>query len=152
MNTAQHEFDVVVNHLFTQGRQAKTPEGCAYRSVEESGEILSCAVGCRIPDDVYTPEMDISVGSIKNNSIGPGTGLVNLLKRFHSVLPVEIISYRGMFSELQSIHDNCPLNEDQTFDIVCLDSQLKICADRNNLEYSAGKYNVVISKEELEYV
>lgn len=52
--TNQSAFDTVLNHLRQQGRAAvKKPGGCCYRLQDDSGAVLSCAVGCMIPDDLY---------------------------------------------------------------------------------------------------
>lgn len=101
MNTMQQEFDAVVAHLYKQGRPAKVfgagllPSFCVYRSPEG----LSCAVGCRIPDDKYVPEMDTPNG-------GEGTGLANLLVNFRNNLPKEISVYQDLFQRLQTAHDS----------------------------------------------
>lgn len=48
-------FDRVVTHLLTQKRRSVTITGgvrtCMYRA--PNGDM--CAIGCLIPDDVYTP-------------------------------------------------------------------------------------------------
>jgi hypothetical protein len=53
--SAQEVFDIVVNHLFTQGRPAHDGvQGCMYRAPDG----LRCAVGVLIPDDLYDPEFE----------------------------------------------------------------------------------------------
>lgn len=136
MNTMQQEFDTVVYHLYKQGRKAKSLKGCEYRTVID-GETLMCAVGCRIPESVYTPAMDESTDNT-------GTGLQNLIHRFADVLPVEITEYRGMFNQLQSAHDNCRTHNDGTFDLTSLDVRLADTAAVFGLEYSAERFSVVI--------
>lgn len=100
MNTKQQEFDAVVAHLYKQGRPAFNDDrgGCLYRSTEIDGTVLSCAVGCRIPDSVYVPDMDKGIGL-------DGTGIDSLMKRFGDVLPKEFRAYQGMFLDLQRVHD-----------------------------------------------
>lgn len=67
MLTEQQIFDKVVTHLFTQGRKAGFPpllNGkliCRYRTPEG----LSCAAGCLIKDEHYTPSLE---GHTVNNS------------------------------------------------------------------------------------
>jgi hypothetical protein len=116
MNTMQQEFDAVVTHLYTQGRPAKDTlidgPGCFYRKGS-----LSCAVGCRIPDAVYDPEMDVAVDS-------HGTSVSSLIKRFGSVIPAEIKLYEGMFERLQYTHDQCNQNKDGSFDLDDLSGKL----------------------------
>lgn len=87
MNTKQFEFDAVVNHLFAQGGPAVSQGGgCSYRNPE--GKM--CAVGCRIPDDIYQPAME-------------GKYLTDLMSQFR--VPEEIAQYSGMFNDLQQMHD-----------------------------------------------
>lgn len=75
--TKQGLFDTIVTHLFTQGRPALVdeayidslgdkafdvslePGNCAYRGPNG----IRCAVGCVIPDDKYTMEMENLVAS-----------------------------------------------------------------------------------------
>jgi hypothetical protein len=97
MNTMQYEFDQVVAHLYKQGRPATANGNCLYRA-EVDGQTLSCAVGCRIPDDVYVPDMDVATGDC-------GTGVSGILLRFGDVLPPEIKAYHTMFEHIQSAHD-----------------------------------------------
>lgn len=91
MNTMQQEFDAVCEHLIKQGKQAFDVEArmCVYRG--EHG--AACAVGCRIPDRVYTPDME-------------DKGVYLLVEEHGHVLPPEIAEYEDMFSDLQDAHDN----------------------------------------------
>lgn len=52
----QEIFDTVAHHLLTQGEQSLggTVDGCAYRG--DDGR--KCAVGCLIPDELYSPHME----------------------------------------------------------------------------------------------
>ena len=53
--TLQEQFDKMVNHLRKQGeRSINDSDGCMYRG--NNG--LMCAVGCLIPDDIYTVDME----------------------------------------------------------------------------------------------
>lgn len=78
MNTMQEEFDAVVAHLYKQGKKAMSGKGCAYRG--ENGTM--CAVGCRIPDEMYDPKME-------------GQFVFSLPFTFST--PPEISVYNGMF-------------------------------------------------------
>lgn len=90
MNTMQHEFDEVVKHMYKQGKPAQRDGGiCVYRGKEGS----MCAVGCRIPDATYTPDME-------------GNPTHDLIEHFGSKLPAEIVAYADMFEQLQQVHDN----------------------------------------------
>ena len=51
----QEIFDKVCDHLMTQMEKSKlAPDLCAYRGKDG----LSCAVGCLIPDEVYSEEIE----------------------------------------------------------------------------------------------
>jgi len=131
MNTMQQEFDAVVAHLYAQGRPAidrSNPEtvACFYRQPNSTNK---CAVGCRIPDAVYTPEMD------KSTDEG-GTSVSSLIKRFGDVLPPEIKEYEEMFSNLQVVHDSCLQNSDGTFNISRLNEELSRVALRFDLTFT----------------
>ena len=129
MNTMQEEFDAVVAHLFKQGRPAKdsTSTVCLYRS--EDGK-LSCAVGCRIPDAVYDPQMDVP-----DRTTG-GTVVRSLIERFRDVLPPEIPAYKSMFEALQNVHDSCLLTGDGSFDRIRLGNRLRDVAEEFKLTFT----------------
>ena len=56
--THQEIFNKVATHLLTQRKQAINDAGiCFYRTPEG----LSCAVGCLIPDDLYTPLIETGI-------------------------------------------------------------------------------------------
>lgn len=60
--TEQEIFDKVVRHLKKQGQPARVPveevgpnvTRCVYRTSDEK----SCAVGCLIPDELYSPDIE----------------------------------------------------------------------------------------------
>jgi hypothetical protein len=52
--TQQEIFDIVARHLLTQNAKAHRGDKCVYRA--EDGK--KCAIGCLIPDDVYSPDME----------------------------------------------------------------------------------------------
>jgi hypothetical protein len=89
MNTMQQEFDAVVAHLYKQGRPATVASRCFYRTTASDGSKLSCAVGCRIPDDVYRLEMDTIAAA--------GTGFSTLMKNHADVLPPEFKAYPSLY-------------------------------------------------------
>lgn len=92
--TKQEIFDKVVTHLLTQKVKAAVfdpetgAEACRYR--DDCGN--KCAVGCLIPDDLYSNAME---------SLGVGT-LLDRYPSLESVLPSE---YRTMLWDLQQVHD-----------------------------------------------
>jgi hypothetical protein len=88
---SQEIFDTVATHLFAQGERALAavtpPIICAYRG----GEGRSCAVGCLIPDDLYSEAME-------------GGGITeDFIKRFK--LPAYFAENRRLLLNLQSVHD-----------------------------------------------
>lgn len=86
--TPQQIFDTVATHLFAQGEQAIDGQGsCVYRS--DNG--LKCAVGCLIPDESYTTEME-------------GNAAQDLGTRFN--LPEWFKDNGLLLQELQEVHDN----------------------------------------------
>lgn len=94
MNTKQQEFDAVCVHLMKQGIAAMNGVDCMYRG--DNGTM--CAVGCRIPDSAYTPDMEG-----KN---------AHTVSRMESV-PPELPTYVDMFADLQRVHDqHMPKAED----------------------------------------
>jgi hypothetical protein len=121
MNTMQEEFDEVVKHLYKQGRPAQEDGTCKYRTADG----LMCAVGCRIPDDMYKPEMDTASG---------GSGLRNILPKFE--FPVEVEQYQDLFSSLQGIHDGWS-DWQGSYLWSDMEDELMFCADRYNLTYNA---------------
>ena len=65
--TEQEVYDYVANHLRKQGKRAfdENLSRCQYRVMDpESGNILSCAGGCLVPDEAYDPNWDRFTGGI----------------------------------------------------------------------------------------
>jgi len=59
--TQQEVFDTVAIHLFKQGMQSRSNDGCAYRAIANINNqevVLKCAVGALIPDWLYTESME----------------------------------------------------------------------------------------------
>lgn len=109
--TAQEIFNKVATHLLTQRARSLTnlPEtaeipACNYRGAEGR----ACAVGCLIPDEMYSPDMDISDPFSGYN----GTGVASLLGRFPDLkprlLPSGLSERAGLdfLTELQYLHDS----------------------------------------------
>ena len=87
-------FYKVEKHLLKQNKQAAGAWGrCKYRT--SSG--LSCAVGCLIPDEMYTYSIeDRGVGGLPLNIIEPIVG-VQCTKRERKL---------ELLNDLQEMHDN----------------------------------------------
>jgi hypothetical protein len=129
MNTMQEEFDAVVEHLFKQGRPSirmiDNNKFCSYRG--ENG--LSCAVGCRIPDEMYQPMMDAC--DLYDTNVS------DLIKRPEYPLPPEVVAYTNLFERLQFTHDMCMTrNPDGAFILSDLERRLRGVASEFRLTYN----------------
>lgn len=60
----QRMFDTVFEGVFKQGRRAWTPSTNCRLRVTDGDEVLKCAVGHLIPDDLYSEMMPNSVNGI----------------------------------------------------------------------------------------
>lgn len=90
-HTAQEVFDVITDHLITQGKQSKSESGaCYYRGKEN----LKCAAGILIPDNMYVHQMELRDWISVYNTYGP-KGISE--EKTHIFL----------IRELQLIHDEC---------------------------------------------
>lgn len=94
----QKIFDRIATHLLTQGRKSlkvlrDDPDPiCLYRGPDG----MSCAVGCLITDDNYTPELE---DRRVNNSL--------IIEALEQSLNVHLMqSDIAFLEELQYIHDN----------------------------------------------
>ena len=94
--TKQETFDLIVNHLRKQGRPSKGPfsknstsDWCLLRGPDG----LSCAVGCLIPDELYSAQFE-------GPSLSNSPELQQILKGLgHDV---------ELCCALQSVHDRYP--------------------------------------------
>lgn len=91
MKTKQKMFDKVATHLMTQKYKSTTATetNCLYRD----GKGGMCAIGCLIPDSIYTPDFEYR-------------DVFSLVKaRFKLKTPNIIKKFTNFASELQLIHD-----------------------------------------------
>ena len=95
--TPQEIFDTVARHLFTQGTRAydEIIDQCQYRGPGGT----KCAVGCLIPDEAYSRDMEgwpveNVVVSFGNNSAEPRPGF-----------PVWLEDNASLLACLQAVHD-----------------------------------------------
>ena len=117
--SAQEVFDIVVNHLFTQGRPAYDGvQGCMYRTHDG----LRCAVGVLIPDDLYDKALE------KNPSD-------YIVQDFFDAVRADWREHKNLLRRLQSIHDHCSRTEKGTFNLAFLDTDLRNAAAHFSLEY-----------------
>lgn len=93
--TDQEIYDRIVTHLRKQWARSATPDGlqCLYRSTD--GKM--CAVGCLIPDDVYSPQME-------------RWSVTRLTEGWSALRPL-FGSNIMLLNRLQMIHDQYPLNK-----------------------------------------
>ena len=117
--SAQEVFDLVVEHLFTQGRPAYDGNrGCMYRTHDG----LRCAVGVLIPDDLYDPAFEMS----KADSV--------IQELFDSDL-ADWREHTNLLNDLQLAHDNCYREPSDAFNTTDLRERLLAVAERFSLEY-----------------
>lgn len=112
MLTPKEIFNKVKTHLLTQGERAAEQVGpnkedvasCSYRIGE-----LKCAIGCLIPDELYTPKIEgWNVSNIDLPS-RQSTLLKGVLVK--SGLNVADHEIRNMLEHLQEIHDSLDPSE-----------------------------------------
>jgi hypothetical protein len=117
--SAQEVFDIVVNHLFTQGRPAyDVAQGCMYRAPDG----LRCAVGVLIPDDLYDPEFETNSSD----------------KVIHDLFKSGLADWREhekLLLALQDTHDNSVRTSVYDFNTTALRKQLLKVAAEFSLEY-----------------
>src|SRR5690348_4139130 len=108
--TLQEIFDKVGVHLLTQNEQAMARDedgerNCAYRAEGDRG-MLKCAVGCLIPDELYTPVIEgfgvmPEMGS-SNNSVAESRRLYSILEQLELDEPPQL----RLLEQLQKLHDD----------------------------------------------
>lgn len=108
--TLQAIYDRVKTHLLTQMQQSRNePEQgmtgkCMYRGVDG----LKCAVGCLIPDALYSPDLDNAPA--QSTSIHSFRPVQQVLVRA-GVMPAEAVGsichpYMRLLVDLQPVHDS----------------------------------------------
>ena len=98
----QEIFDRVYKHMLTQNKRSINDEGsaCAYRG--HGG--LMCAVGCLIPDELYTPQLEGCI-VVKNPKVQEALVAAKVLDVVGSSDELEFLKC------LQRIHDISPLHK-----------------------------------------
>lgn len=111
--TRQEAFDIVVDHLLTQGVQSIEVHTCAngredaeckYRQATPDGRILKCAIGALIPDDVYAAHAHME-GMGANGLVTGERGLPPILAVTDSTRPGDFLD------TLQEIHDSTDVDK-----------------------------------------
>ena len=120
MRSQQEIFDIVVDHLYKQGRPSMIDGTCSY--ISEDG--CMCAVGVLIPDEVYDKDME-------------GKVVVCLLK--YKNLPKEfyVSEYSSLLYDLQYCHDGCRCFDNGKFDLYDLTARLSLTAKKYDLQFKA---------------
>jgi len=103
MRTAQEIYDKIATHLLAQNAKStgkREPSlalmpGCRYRGANG----LQCAIGCDIPDDEYSPELE-------------GRSIRRLIEMgaFSAKRRTEYNEHLELLIDLQSMHDNVPVS------------------------------------------
>lgn len=116
---AQEIFNLVVEHLFTQGRPAYDGHRvCMYRT--HVG--LRCAVGVLIPDDLYDPAFETNKAD-------------TVIQELFDADLADWREHKDLLLSLQVAHDNCLREPDETFNTTALARHLRNVAERFSLEY-----------------
>lgn len=105
----QELFDKVATHLLTQNAKSLDDDSCQYRNPEG----LACAVGCLIPEDEYTPQIErLSVAELygyHNDILGEYQERRLMLAILLSAAGVKE-GHLELLRELQIIHDCCDMS------------------------------------------
>lgn len=118
----QQTFDTVVAHLRRQNAQSMLGESCAYRG--DGG--LKCAVGCLIPDDRYTTDIEYGIPAWDPQDVpkAPSLAVAALLRDLGHDLE--------LCRQLQMVHDNDIVYPNGEYEI-----RLEEIAEMHGLLYSA---------------
>ena len=117
--STQEIFDLVVEHLFTQGRPAYDGNrGCMYRTHDG----LRCAVGVLIPDDFYDPAFEKNIAA-------------TVIQELFDADLADWREHEYLLNALQLAHDKCLRDPDGTFNTTDLARRLRNTAARFSLEY-----------------
>lgn len=99
--TNQEIFDKVATHLLMQGKKSMNDRGeCVYRNA--AGR--KCAVGCLIPEELYSNEFEGASPS------GTGAKTTRLWEAL-SAAGLDYTQHAGFLWELQCIHDEQGVDE-----------------------------------------
>ena len=117
--SSQEIFNLVVEHLFKQGRPAYDGHrGCMYRTHDG----LRCAVGVLIPDDLYDPAFETNKAD-------------TVIQELFDADLADWREHKNLLLSLQRVHDNCFRDPDGTFNTTDLTRNLLNVAERYCLEY-----------------
>lgn len=97
VQTAEQTFDMIANHLIAQRVPAKDKNKCVYRAPNGT----MCAIGCIIPDSLYSPKVEDTTFSMlaQNKKIG------TYLKKIHPSLFDSVHTWTNFGNTIQEFHD-----------------------------------------------
>ena len=117
--STQEIFNLVVEHLFKQGRPAYDgSQGCMYRTHDG----LRCAVGVLIPDDFYEPAFETNQAA-------------TVIQELFDADLADWREHKYLLNALQMVHDSCLREPDKTFNTTDLAIRLRDTAKDFSLEY-----------------
>lgn len=117
---AQEIFNKVSTHLLTQGRPAREEDRCRYRTTDG----LFCAVGCLIPDELYSSSFE-------------GKTVIKIIRELYAQGRADWLEHQSLLEKLQWAHDENPPLEDGYFNLKVLRTRLTYIAELFKLEFSA---------------
>lgn len=105
--TLQEIFDKVVVHLHKQNKQSKVGGNSVYTAcMYRTPEGLSCAVGCLIPDGMYTARIEsTAVAVAETTGYAPSVEVTQLLVGAGVIPNNTEQSYLRLLYGLQRLHD-----------------------------------------------
>ena len=127
----QEAFDKVVKHLRRQGERATDGSKCCYRT----NEGLMCAVGCLIPDSLYTPHIegvaiDCCIDVVENKS---GLHIPDVVRAVSRITDHLAGLDFNLLEALQWTHDQHPPDEwEDSFITIAKDFNLSIPEKESN--------------------
>ncbi len=101
--TMQKAFNKVAAHLLKQNRKSKQDGTCLYRGEAST----TCAFGCLIPDELYTPEFETKSVAVFFG-IAPSCGIWTEDAKQKAAAMRNLLPEYSMFlfKDLQAVHDN----------------------------------------------
>lgn len=136
----QSLFDKSAFHLLTQGKPSMAVSGgseqCKYRGPKGT----SCAIGCLIPDELYSPKFETKgwssftpFGTLYGTKASRGRRVYELLN------PDDSLEVNFFLERLQEVHDGDPVHE--------WPDRLRDVAKEYNLKTSIIELAEVLTKE-----
>jgi hypothetical protein len=105
MSKERKLLERIIKHFEKQGKFARISSGCVYRTIDDEGHVIRCALGCLIPKSKYTGYIESIAlyGYTTNEKMG------NLQKLHEILVDLGLYRYRDFLGEMQEMHDNYAL-------------------------------------------